>query len=737
MLYRSGMTTPPSNEIALIVAQALQAARHELDAGQVDQAEALYRAVLELEPGHGGAHHALGLLARQAGDLAAAVPHFAAALQGDPGHDTHWLAYIEALLAARQFATAAELIALGRRHGLAGDALDALERQLVQTGAPDPGLVDAAVLLFSHGRLVEANQAARALIERFPQHPFGWKLLGGVLHLRGDLQGALPAMHTATTLAPDDAEALSNLGMLLIKNDNLADAEQVLQRSIALQPDNVNTHSHLANALLLRGRPRAAHAAALAALALDPDHNEAGPALASSLERLGQPREALAVYRDLLARNPAHHELHSNMLFCMSQMSEIGPAELLAQHQRYGQEVERHVTARTAWDNVPDPERPLRIGFVSADLRNHAVANFIAPLLEQLAGRPGVVLHAYYNHPLHDAHTERLRGHIAHWRDVAALDDDALDALIRADGVDILIDLGGHTSFNRLPLFARKPAPVQVSWIGYPGTTGLTTMDYYLAERIFLPPGRYDAQFTEKLAWLPLFVPFRPVVSAPDVGPLPALANGHITFGSFNRLAKFNSGVMNAWGRLLRALPTSRLLVAGLPEYEGYAQLRAWLEHEGIGAERVQFHGRVPVADYLALHNRVDICLDTFPYGGGTTTLYAGWMGVPTLTLDGGTVPGRQTAASLEYWGLSQFVAHDADDFLARGLAACADLEGLATLRATLRSRFPQPASGTVTLVADCFEHALRMMWQRWCQGLPAESVDVPLPPMTPTSPQA
>jgi len=422
------------------------------------------------------------------------------------------------------------------------------------------------------------------------------------------------------------------------------------------------------------------------------------------------------------------------MLFCLSQVGSIDPAALFAAHRQFGQQLEARVGApRGAWDNRPDPERPLRIGFVSGDLRNHALVPFIEPLLERIAGRTGLVLHAYYTYPVHDAVTERLRGHMAIWRDVAGLGDAALEALIRADGIDILIDLAGHTAYNRLPVFARKPAPVQASWIGYPGTTGLAAMDYYLTDRAILPPGQYDHLFTEKLVHLPITAPFQPAAGAPDLVPPPMLQTGHVTFGSFNRLSKISRDVVGVWAGLLRAVPDARLLIAGLPEH-GHEALQPWFDQEGIAPERLRFYRRSGMFDYLALHNEVDICLDTFPYSGGTTTLHAMWMGVPTLTLAGETAAGRQTACILEHSALPQFIAHDAADFAVKGTAACRDLATLAALRAAMRSRFAPNGSDSMALVADSVEHALRQMWQRWCAGLPAASFDVPLPaPAAPT----
>ncbi len=722
-------TPPPSAEIRQIVDQAMQAAHHETEAGNLEQAFALYQAVLDLQPGHAGAHHGVGMLASRLGDAETAILHFAAALEADPGQEAHWLAYLAALVETRQFAAAAELLQLGRSQGMQGQAFDDIERQLASSGAPESAEIDAAAALFAQGRSEEAYAAARTLVERFPQHPFGWKLLGGIYHRRGEAQEALNAMAMSARFDADDAETLSNLGMLLMRANRLDEAENVLQRATALQPANADAHNHLAITLAELGRLSEAQASADAALALDPNHEKAAITLALILQTRSRPAEAVAVYRDLLERNQENTDAHSNMLFCLSEMPGLTPAALFAEHRLYGTLVEQRTAPPGPRDNTPEPERRLRIGFVSGDLRNHAVASFIEPVFERLGQRPGLALHAYYNHTLNDAVTERLRGHLPHWRDVAALDDDDLERLVRSDGIDILIDLSGHTAFNRLPAFARRLAPIQASWIGYPGTTGLTAMDYYLADRKFLPHGQYDHLFTEKLVQLPLSIPFEPVASAPDVAPLPALANGYVTFGSFNRLSKFNSEVIRVWGMLLRALPDARLLVGGMPDRHDHTQLRAWLDHEGIAAHRVDFHGRTGLHDYLKLHQQVDLCLDTFPYPGGTTTLHAGWMGVPTLTLDAGTVTGRQTACILEHYGLHHFVAHSIDDFAAKGLAICGDLTALATVRATLRERYALPTSDAMTRVADGIEHALRLMWRRWCQGLPPAGFEAPLPP--------
>ncbi len=346
-------------------------------------------------------------------------------------------------------------------------------------------------------------------------------------------------------------------------------------------------------------------------------------------------------------------------------------------------------------------------------------------MLAHLASYPQLSLHAYYNNVIEDAVTRRLRGYLTHWHSIVGMPDDALAQKIRDDGIDILIDLSGHTGKHRLLAFARKPAPVQASWIGYPGTTGLSAMDYYLADRFFLPPGQFDGQFTEKISVrLPAIAPFLPHESAPPVNALPALNNGYMTFGSFNRLSKITRSVIALWAQLLRALPDSRMLLGAMSQDGNYTTLIEWFAQEGIERERLDFHVRSDMNVYLEKHHNVDICLDTFPYNGGTTTCHALWMGVPTLTMTGSTPAGRAGVAVMGHAGLDAFVAHDAADFVQKGLSRAGDLAALSDIRMGLRERFARSAMGQPAVVAEGLARALRIIWQRWCGGLPPVAVD-------------
>ncbi len=518
-----------------------------------------------------------------------------------------------------------------------------------------------------------------------------------MLWSRGQENDALQAMQTAARLSPEDAETRRNLGVTLIKLERFAEAERYLREALAIEPDSVAVYSDLANLYQLQGLYAEAQSCSLKSLSLRPEPDASG--------------------QDMR---------YSSLLFLRSHDPGVSTAELFAQHRRVGERFEAgYRSARPRHRNDPDPGRRLRVAFVSGDLCNHAVAHFIEPVLAELRRRPLLQLCAYYNNPLEDAVSQRLRGYFDEWHQSAPLSTVQFAKKIMDDGIDVLIDLSGHTSMNRLQALARKPAPVQASWIGYPGTTGLDAMDYYLADRFFLPPGRFDAQFTEKLVYLPANVPFKPHESSPEVNALPALASGNLTFGSFNRLGKLNAASIELWSGLLRALPGSRMVVGGLQRDQEPA-LTAKFEAFGIAAQRLSFLLRDRLDAYLAHHHRIDICLDTMPYSGGTTTFHALWMGVPTLTVAGATPAAMQGAAIMGQLGLTDFVATDAADFVAKGCHWAAHVGELARLRAGMRRRWESSPGRDPAVLAASLDEALRRMWRRWCAGLPPESFEVP-----------
>jgi predicted O-linked N-acetylglucosamine transferase (SPINDLY family) len=659
--------------------------------GRGDLAEQIYAEILQAAPAHAIANHCLGMLNVQLLRPVDGLPYLRAALNANPELPDYWLGYIEALLQAGELEDACQTLSLARQHGLAGAAADDLAQRLDQLTHPQ----DAALLaLIEQRRFDEARVQAAAMTARFPEHGLGWKILGAMLWSAGNSDDALAAMRTSARLLPTDAETHSNLGMILAKSALYEEADAYLNKAIEIDPTFAAARYRQGMSYDLQGRYAEAEASLRSAIAL---------------------RSGSLTIDDVQG--------YSNLLYVLCYNAEVDADALFNEHRLVGEEFEAGLKAH--WPqhrNVPDPDRRLQVGLVSGDLRNHAVATFLEPVLAHLCHDENLELHAYSNCTLEDNVTARLRGYVKHWNAVANLADAALAQKIIDDGIDILIDLSGHTGMNRLRTFARKPAPIQASWIGYPGTTGLSAMDYYLADKYWLPPGRFETQFTEKLVHLPANVPFQPHPAAPAVNPLPALATGAVTFGSFNRLGKINAATIRAWSELLRAVPESTLLVGGLPMVGPRGPLLEQFASHGIAPERLKLHPRGNMDAYLALHHQVDICLDTFPYTGGTTTNHALWMGVPTLTIAGQTPAARQGAAALGLAGLEDFIAVDRAEFIEKGVHWTTQLAALADVRAGLRRRCSRSLPHQPAVIVAGLERALRHMWKRWCAGLPPAS---------------
>lgn len=735
--------------ISLALDELCERASASLQAEQPGAAEQIYRAILDVEPKHPAANYHLGVRCMQLHQAEAGLAFLLAALEAKPEIAEYWLAYIEALLLDGQTSAAQQILGLGRQHGLEGKAFESLEARLSEIlpaqappesptstapivpkkakrkGAP-PSAKDEATLvaLYNQGRYQEGATLSKAMAERSPKSGFAWKALGVNLQQLG--QDALHALRKAAELLPGDAEAQRNLGGALQALGLLEESSASFQRVLKINPNDADAYFNRGKNLQAIGHLNDAAASFRKALAIKPDLIAALIHLGHVLENTGSLDSALECYRRALKIDPGDVVAHGNLICCLSLSETVDAQSLFAEHCRFAEQFEAPL--RVNWPqhtNSRDPGRCLQIGFVSPDLRNHAVANFIEPVLAHLADLPQLCLHAYFNHPVADDVTLRLRTYFDHWNPIFGLSNDALAQKISADGIDILIDLAGHSSRNRLLCFARKPAPLQLSWIGFPGTTGLTAMDYYVADRFFLPPGQFDAQFTEKIVRLPASAPFLPSKVAPLVNALPALTNGFITFGSFNRINKLSRAVVSLWAQLLRSLPDSRLLLGGIPENGNCDTLIEWFAQDGIDRERLDFKQRSNIAAYLALHHQVDICLDTFPYNGGTTTFHALWMGVPTLNLAGSTAAGRPGSSILGNVGLDEFVASSKIDFVEKGRYWAEHLAELASIRAGLRLCFEHSAGGQPKVIAMALVHALRHMWQRWCVGLPAESFDV------------
>ena len=750
---------------ALMLDQSLRQAISCYQAGQLQDAEFIFRDVLTDLPRNSDANHNLGILLVQTQRFKESLPHFEVALNADPRSEQFWSSYIDALIQAGLVDAARQALVTSQSIGLGGGVFETLSQRLSENmkGAGAPSKVtsrssslvihsikprkqlkatkkvkerkraepsskemNAVDTLFKKGQLLELEIAARKLTVDYPESYFGWKVLGVALHQEGQYEEALVATQKSISLSPDDSESHNNLGNILQILGRLNESEVSCRRALEINPDFAGAYNNLGNTFLQFGRVHEAEVCCRKSLKIEPNRANPHNTLGNILSNLGRNDEAENSYRRALEIQPNFEAGRSNLLFHLAHKENISAQELFAEHCRFGERVEAPL--RDGWaqhTNSRDPERCLQIGFVSADLRNHAVANFIEPLLVHLANHTQLSMHAYSNSPIEDDVTKRLRGYFKSWSSISGLSDAVLAEKTRIDGIDILIDLSGHTSRNRLPTFARKPAPLQVSWIGYPGTTGLQAMDYYLADSIFLPPGKFDNQFTENIVYLPAIASFLPYKFSPPINTLPALNNGYVTFGSFNRPSKINSSVVALWSQLLRAVPNSRMILGAMSQDEKSDALIELFVREGIASERLTFYPRTGMKSYMALHHQVDFCLDTFPYNGGTTTCHALLMGVPTLTLTGATAPGRGGAVILGHVGLEAFIVENKADFVARGVSWAKNLSSLSILRSELRERFSQSVMGQPAIVADGLERALRVMWRRWCEGKPAESFEV------------
>lgn len=543
-------------------------------------------------------------------------------------------------------------------------ALQTLEQQLIQH--------------FFNQNYTLIEEVLPVVLEAHPDWLNGWKILSDTLLIQG--KDARPAAEQALRLNHHDAQEHCYFGLVLKGEGDLAGAKQAFEQAIGLSPNNVAALNNLG------------------IVEKDAGNIDAG------IERFNQ----------ALKRMPDYAECHSNLLFCLSHTQTDAKA-LFKAHKAFAKQFETPYIKDWPLHQKPNnPDRVLKVGFISADFRDHSVAYCFEPLLNELAADTRLELYAYYNQTIIDETTQRFKQKFAHWLHVSELSDTALHHQIRQDDIDILIDLSGHTADNRLPVFARKPAPVQISWFGYLATTGLKAMDYYFCDPYLAPPQLLDKVFTERLVQLPVNALFKPAISAPDVNVLPAMNNGYLTFGSFHRASKVSPATIVRWASLLKTLPNATLLMAGVSDKSTEAYFKtAFIEH-GVHPNRIRFAPRQDLNAYLALHHQVDLALDTYPSSGITPALHAAWMGVPTLCESTATLTGRGAMAVMCHLGLKTMVGNDWEAVIANAVHYDSHPKALAELRQTLRPQFKQSALMDAPLQAKAFTKALREIWQRW-----------------------
>lgn len=676
-------------------------------AGRLSEAETLYRRVIRQFPRAAEAHGLLGFLAHQAGDHEAALGHIATALELNPRFvDAHlWQG-----MALQAMGRLAEAEAAYRRN------LDLNPRHF-------DALNNLGGVLVLQNRAAEAAPFLERAIAVAGNRAEAHYNLGKALKALGDPERAIVSYRRAIALKPDYIDALTNLGAALVELRRPEEALSPLERAVALDPTRPESCFNLGRAFKDLVRAEEAEASYRAALELRPEYPDARISLAALLLDLGRRGEAVEHLRYTIETSPESDMAASALLMMLNYDPELAPDALAKEHRQLGAAiVARAAPARIQWrERSRDPERRLRLGYLSPDYRTHSCVFFIGPLFAA-HDRAQVEVIAYSNTPGEDGVTDQIERLVDGWRSVRHLDDGGLARLIAEDGVDILIDLAGHTDGGRPSLLALKPAPLLVTWLGYPNTTGLATVDCRITDAVADPPGVADARCTERLLRLPrCFLCYQPLADMPDPAPTGPAEHGAPVFGCFNTAAKLNPAVARLWARILDAVPGSRLKLRALQFRHAAAKetARAMFAAAGVDPARLDLSAwRPTIQEGLADYGEIDLALDPFPYNGTTTTCEALWMGVPVLSLEGRAHAGRVGASLLAAVGLAdECLARDGEDYVAKAVALASDRAALRRWRAELRGRMAASALMDRAGFARALEAGYREIWRRWCEG--------------------
>jgi predicted O-linked N-acetylglucosamine transferase (SPINDLY family) len=576
-----------------------------------------------------------------------------------------------------------------------------------------------AVALHRSGQLAEAAAAYRSILAQNPHDAAMLGLLGHCLTLQGDHDAAVELLLQAAAIDAGAAAIRFNLAVAYKAKGAYALALDSLNAALRLHPAFVEAHVNAAEVARLSGDYDCAEAHFRAALAIDPRHAEAHYNFGIHFHNLGQPLEAIACFRRAIEVKPDFALAHGNLVAVASAAPGYNAVAILDEQRAWAHRFADPLTPPAPrYANAADGRRRLRVGYVSPDLWQHPITNFFEPLLER-HDRAAFEVICYDTAKINDAVNQRLRARADGWVDCAALDEVALTQRIRDDRIDILVDLSAHTKNNRLPVFARKPAPVQVSYLGYPTSTGMAAIDYRLSDSVLDPDG-FDCYSAEQVVRLPgTYFCFRPPPALPPVGPLPAAARGHLTFGSFNNLAKLNAPTVARWAQVLNALPDSKLFLKtkSLADAQIQCRVAAAFAAHGIAESRLLMRGwEVQTRHHLDHYNEVDIALDPAPYNGVTTTCEALLMGVPVVVLRGDTHLSRMGASLLVAAGLPELIVATPEEYLQKCLSLAGDPSALATLRAQLRGRVAASALMDEAGFTRALEREYRSMWLTWCR---------------------
>ena len=651
----------------MTVPQAMQLALQHHQAGHLAEAEALYRQILAVQPQYADALHLLGVIAHQVGQQQAAIELIDKAIALNPGD-------------------AAACSNLGEAYRVLGrmdEAIAAYRRALQLNPNQPEALSNLGNVLRSVGRLEEAIEACRCAIDLRPAYAEAHLNLANALSEQKRLEEAIVAYHRALEINPADAEAWNSYGAALSEVQRFDEAEAAYRRAIESQPNHSGALCNLANILAERGRHE----------------------------------EATAAYRHVLAIKPEDAATHSNLICTLQFHPGVDRAAIVEERRAWDLQF-GHPPSQMAGrpENVRNPERRLRIGYVSPDFRDHVVGRNLRPLFhEHDRGNFEILCYSGVIQP--DATTAEFQRFADGWRSTIGVGDDALAGMIRQDAVDILVDLTQHMAGNRLTAFARWPAPVQVSFAGYPETTGLSAIPCRISDR-YLEENPVESATGERIFRLESFWCYQPGDVQVAIGELPCQRSGRVTFGCLNNFCKLNDQMLQLWAQVLRLVGDSRLILLS-----AQGSHRQWVMdvfgREGIDAGRVEFVERASRRDYLEYYNRLDIVLDSFPYNGHTTSLDALWMGVPVVSRVGDSPVSRAGLSQLSNLGLTELVARTENEFIDVATKLAGDLSRLAELRATLRPRMEASVLMNAPHFARQIEAAYCTMWRQWCAANP------------------
>lgn len=590
------------------------------------------------------------------------------------------------------------------------EALASYDRVIHLDPGHEDGLMNRGTALLELHRPLEALASYDRALARRPEHANTHLNRGNALLRLGRPQDALDSFGRALALRPDNPEALLNRANALLALKRPLHALESCDQALALKPDCVDAHINRGTALLDLKRPAEALASFDSAVALKPDHPDLLMNRGTALHLLGRHREAIASYDRALVLDPGHARAHSNKIYLLDFLPEVGFLEHQVERRNY---CHAHAAGFRPMAAAPDrnPARKLVLGYVSADFKHHSAASCFLPILERHS-RDEFQVNCYSGVLVEDDWTRRFRACADVWRLTAGLTDEALAKQIRDDRVDILIDLSGHSKGNRLLAFARKPAPIQVTAWGHGGGTGLPMIDYQLADPVSIP-AQVRPLFAEEVWDLSCSITFEPPSFSPPLQDLPAHTSGQVLFGSLNRYTKVTPVVERLWARILKSLPGSRLLLKDgfFDEPKGRAAVLASFATQGIGKERIDFRGHTSHEKHLAACGEVDIALDTFPQNGGITTWEALWMGAPVVTMLGNKLAGRISGGILHALNLPEWVGQNEEDYFRIALRQASDLPALARFRQGIRSRILDSPAGNPELYTREVEAAYRAMW--------------------------